>query len=574
MAIGVFIVLISNVFYVLPAPIVRQALDFVVNEVPHFQEASGQQKEVLLSGFYHKLLYFVGLILLVSLARGLFLYLQRQILIGLSRYIEFDLKNEVYAHYQKLPLSFYRKNNTGDLMARISEDVSQVRMYVGPSIMYGLNLAALFLVVIPFMFSVDVKLTLYVLLPLPLLSVSIYYVNSLINKRSTEIQRGLSRLSTFVQEAFSGIRVIKSFGREDDSSERLEQESNSYREKSMRLVRVVAYFFPLILLLTGLSTILIVYVGGMQVIEGKITYGVIAEFVMYVNMLTWPVASLGWITSLIQRAEASQTRINEFLKTENPIVSEGNVSRKIEGKVVFQHVNFTYPDSGIRALKDISFDVMPGESLAILGTTGSGKSTIANLIARLYDCDSGQITIDGVPIKDYSVESLRSQIGYVPQDVFLFSDTIRNNIAFGRSDAPEEIIIQASRDADLFENIKGFPEGFKTVLGERGITLSGGQKQRLSIARAIVREPQILILDDSLSAVDTNTEHNILNSLKKIMVGKTTFIITHRISTSKLADKIILLDEGKIIQSGTHESLALEEGPYKELVKRQVEEVV
>lgn len=405
---GVFVVLLSNLFMVLPAPLVRNALDMVVDSATKYNTVGADHLEgAVLDNFTTSLASFVGLIVLVAILRGVFLYLQRHILIGMSRYIEYDLKNEIYHHYQKLPLEFYRKNNTGDLMARISEDVSQVRMYLGPAIMYGLNLISLFMIVIPFMISVDLKLSLYVLIPLPLLSISIYYVNSKINKRSSEIQKALSRLSTFMQEAFSGIRVIKAYNREDESASRLIEESNNFRHKSLRLVRVDSFFFPLILLLTGLSNIIIIYFGGMEVISGRITFGVIAEFVIYINLLTWPVASLGWITSLVQRAEASQSRINEFLKTQSTIIS-GSISKEIKGKIAFKNVTFHYPDTGIQAIQDVSFEILPGESLAILGGTGSGKSTIANLICRLYDPNNGQVLLDNTNIKEYNIQGVRS----------------------------------------------------------------------------------------------------------------------------------------------------------------------
>lgn len=546
----------------------------VIDSVKQYNDIGANGLEgAFLNDFSASLASYVGLIVLVALLRGLFLYLQRQILIGMSRYIEFDLKNEIYAHYQELPLEFYRKNNTGDLMARISEDVSQVRMYLGPAIMYGLNLVSLFMIVIPFMVSVDLQLSLYVLIPLPFLSISIYYVNSLINRRSAAIQRSLSSLSTFVQEAFSGIRVLKAFSREKDSASNMQKESNFFRFKSLRLVQVDSFFFPLILLLTGLSNIIIVYFGGLEVISGRITFGVIAEFVIYINLLTWPVASLGWITSLVQRAEASQHRINEFLNTKTSIVSQKQIVKSISGSIEFNKVSFNYPDSGIQALSEISFNLKAGESIAILGGTGSGKSTIANLICRLFDPSEGVIQIDGTDVKDYDLKSLRSQIGYVPQDVFLFSDSIRNNIEFGAESLTEEQIIQAAADSDLLSNIEDFPNGFQTMLGERGITLSGGQKQRLSIARAIVKEPSILILDDSLSAVDTKTEHTILLSMERIMKDRSSIIISHRVSSAKLANKIIVLEDGKIVQSGTHEELSAVPGIYQNLYRRQVEEV-
>jgi ATP-binding cassette subfamily B multidrug efflux pump len=443
-------------------------------------------------------------------------------------------------------------------------------MYLGPSIMYGLSMITLFAMLIPYMLSINVTLTLYALIPLPILSVSIYYVNNIINKRSEEIQISQSGLSTFVQEAFSGIRVLKSFTREADSISKFSKESNEYKNKSLKLTMVQALFFPLILALIGLSTVLTVYAGSAQVIEGTLTFGNIAEFIIYVNLLTWPVTSLGWISSIIQRAAASQKRLNEFLKTKNDIVSTKNLKKTMDGKISFKNVKFFYPDSGIKALDDVSFEVLPGESLAVIGTTGSGKSTIANLISRMYDVTGGAILVDDEDIKSYEVINLRSQIGYVPQDVFLFSDTIYNNIGFGSQEFDEEKVLQAAKNADVYDNIMEFPEGFNTKLGERGITLSGGQKQRVSIARAISRDPKILMLDDSLSAVDMKTENTILKSMKKIMKGRTTIIISHRVSSAKLADKIIVLDDGKIVEKGTHTKLMNVEGVYKELYDKQM----
>jgi ATP-binding cassette, subfamily B, multidrug efflux pump len=568
---GILFVIISNVFAIIPAQLVRDAIDLVQENLQLYFVFNGfELQSDVYSNIAGAVLVYAILMLAMALLRGIFLFLVRQSIIVMSRHIEYDLKNEVYAHYQQLPLSFYRKNNTGDLIARISEDVSRVRMYLGPAIMYGLNLLSLFFMVIPYMLSVNPKLTLYALIPLPFLSLSIYFVNNIIQKRSEEIQQSLSGLSTFVQEAFSGIRVIKSFVREEDSLNQFDKASEDYKEKSLKLSLVNSLFFPLIMSLIGLSVILTVYIGGVEVINGNITYGNIAEFIIYVNMLTWPVTSLGWVTSIVQRAAASQKRINEFLKTENHITSELKIEREVKGAISFVNVSLVYPDSGIKALNNISFEIGEGESIAIIGTTGSGKSTVANLICRMYDPSEGEILVDGQSIKDYSLPSLRGQIGYVPQDVFLFSDTIANNIAFGKDDITTEQIIRASENADLAENISRFPNGYETRLGERGITLSGGQKQRVSIARAIARDPKILVLDDCLSAVDTKTENAILNSLKGVMKDRTTIIISHRVSSAKLADKIVVLDDGHIVEQGTHKQLMKKNGAYRELYEKQL----
>jgi ATP-binding cassette, subfamily B, multidrug efflux pump len=568
---GTIFTIISNAFQIIPGPLVRRSIDLVVDNINLYQSfGSLQLQNDFFSAFAFSILIYAGLILLMALLRGIFLYFVRQTLIVMSRLIEFDLKNEIFDHYQTLPLSFYRRNNTGDLMNRISEDVSRVRMYLGPTIMYGINLLTLFLMLIPFMFSISPTLTWYSLIPLPFLSFSIYFVNNKIERRSEEIQRSQSQLSTFVQEAFSGIRVLKSFNRESESISRFDKETENYRKKSLRLTVVQSFFFPLILGLIGLSTILTIYAGSTEVINGNLTFGNIAEFILFVNLLTWPVASLGWTSSLVQRAEASQKRINEFLNTKTTLVSEKNIKRELVGKIEFKKVSFTYPDTGIKALQDVSFTVNPGDSLAIIGTTGSGKSTISNLITRLYDVREGEILIDGIPITHYQLTSLRSQIGFVPQDVFLFSDTIQNNIRFGLDRADEHKVIQAARDADVYENILDFPDGLGTRLGERGITLSGGQKQRVSIARAIIRDPKILILDDALSAVDTKTENTILNSMKRIMENRTSIIISHRASSAKLANRIAVLVDGRIVEEGTHEMLLGQNGFYKNLYEKQI----
>jgi ATP-binding cassette subfamily B multidrug efflux pump len=567
---GILFVILSNVFAIIPAQVVRHAFDLVGDTIGIFHIFKNTQAETQLYDVFGAAVLMYGmLIVAMALIRGVFLFFMRQTIIVMSRLVEYDLKNEIYAHYQTLPLSFYRRNNTGDLMARVSEDVGQVRMYVGPAIMYGINMLGSSVLIISYMLFVNVKLTFYTLLPLPLLSISIYYVNNIINQHSTAIQKNLSAMSTFVQEAFAGIRVLKSFARESTSVADFTATSDEYKKQSLKLAMVQALFFPLILTLVGVSTIMVVYIGGIEVMEGTVTVGNIAEFVIYVNMLTWPVTSLGWISSIAQRAAASQTRINEFLNTKTDLVSTENLEQSIAGKITFKNVTLTYPDSGIVALQNIDLAVNAGETLAILGTTGSGKSTLANLIMRMYDTTEGEILIDDINIKKYDIPHLRSQMGYVPQDVFLFSDSIRNNIKFGSAHLTDEQIIQAAKDADLYNNVKDFPQGFETELGERGITLSGGQKQRTSIARAIVRNPKILILDDCLSAVDTKTENIILNNLHRIMENRTSVIISHRVSSAKLADKIIVLDGGKIVQQGTHQSLIATEGVYKELYEKQ-----
>lgn len=568
--IGTVFIVIANFFAILPAQFVRNAFNLVKESIHSYQLFDGfSLQEAIYQVFVGGIVTYGVFILVAAIIKGAFLFLVRQTILVMARRIEYDLKNELYQHYQTLPLSFYKRNSTGDLMARISEDVNRVRMYLGPAIMFGLNLITLFLMVIPYMFTINVKLTLYSLIPLPILSVTIYYVSRSISQRSEKIQRKFSQLATFVQEAFSGIRILKSFAREEASLEKFTIACNDYKEKALHLTRVNALFFPLMVSMIGLSTILNVFVGGEEVTKGAITPGNIAEFVIYMNLLSWPVTSVGWITSLVQRAVASQKRINEFLSEQNPIVSQKALDKQLAGTITFQNVSFTYPDSGIQALQAVSFTVPAGESIAIIGTTGAGKSTIAHLLCRLYDATAGKITLDGWLIQHYAVSSLRKQIGYVPQDVFLFSDTIKNNIAFGMDQAAEENITQAAQEADIYENIQRFPKKMETRLGERGVTLSGGQKQRLTIARALVRNPQILVLDDALSSVDTKTEQRILQKLKHVMKGKTVIIISHRVSVAKLAKQILVLDAGRVVEQGNHKSLLKNKGFYYTLHKKQ-----
>jgi ATP-binding cassette subfamily B protein len=517
----------------------------------------------------------LGLLYLVfALLKGFFMFLMRQTIIVVSRLIEYDLKNTVFDHYQRLDRAFYKRNSTGDLMNRISEDVGKVRMYLGPAVMYTINLVVLFVMCIGFMLHVNAELTLWTLAPLPIMSVVIYYVSDVINRRSMEVQEQQSKLSTLAQESFSGIRVLKAYAKEPMAVDRFAGTAATYRDRSLAQARVDALFMPAIMLLIGLSTVLTIFIGGMKLIQGDptVTVGNIAEFVIYVNMLTWPFASVGWVTSLIQQASASMVRINEFLDTPPAIVDVADDLHEIQGAIEFRNVTFTYPDTGITALNNVSFKVPAGGTLAIVGHTGSGKSTIAELIGRMFDATSGTVLIDGVPIQRVKLETLRSRLGFVPQDVFLFSDSIRNNIAFRLepSDDLNERVEQAARAAQVHDNIVDFPNGYDTLLGERGITLSGGQKQRVSIARAIIGRPRILLFDDALSAVDTATEEAILRELRGVMKGRTTVIISHRISAVRDADHIIVLDHGRLAEEGTHAELLKRSGPYAQLHEEQL----
>lgn len=568
---GVIFVIISNVFGVLPAQVIRFAFDLVTENIATYRLFSGfGRQSMIYQVFGSSLLLFGLLVLALALLRGLFLFLMRQTIIVMSRHIEYDLKNEIYNHYQELSLAFFRRHNTGDLMNRVTEDVSRVRMYLGPGIMYTVNTVVLFVMTIAIMLTVNVRLAIFSVLPLPILALIIYYVNNIINFRSEKIQERLSVLSSFVQENFSGIRVIKSYVREPFVKKRFAEESENYKTHSMALVRVQALFYPLMLMLVGLSNIITMYVGGIEVMKGNITSGNIAEFIVYLNQLTFPVISLGWVTSLIQRAAASQKRINEFLHEKPEIVSSPAAPIHLKGHIEFRDVSFTYPDTGIQALKNVSFKAEPGEMLAIIGRTGSGKSTIANLVMRMYDCTNGSVLIDGKDVRQLNLENYRSQVGFVPQEVFLFSDTITNNIAFSAGTLDKQLIEQAAKDAAVYGNIMELDKGFDTLIGERGVTLSGGQKQRVSIARAIVKHPQILIFDDCLSAVDTRTEEEILTNLGRNMTGKTSIIIAHRISTIKNADKILVMDRGEIIEHGNHEELMDKKGAYFELYEKQL----
>jgi len=562
--VGLVITVIAKIFQLIMPSYVKRSIQVVENFI------GGEiTKEIA----KNMLLEFILIIVGAALLSGFFTFLMRQTIIYVSRYIEFDLKNEIFDHYQKLSLNFYKKNRTGDLMNRISEDVSQVRMYSGPALMYGMNTVTLFACIIPIMFLTAPTLAAYTLIPLPILSVLIYQISKIIHKRSTVVQEYLSSLSTFTQEVFSGVSVIKAYAIEPQINAELNALALEGKKKSMDLAKVNAWFFPLMILLIGISNIFVIYIGGQQYISGEIaSVGVIAEFVLYVNMLTWPVAIVGWLTSIIQRAEASQKRINEFLKELPEIKNVVTKETPIKGKIEFRNVSFTYDDTNITALKDISFTIEEGQTVAILGKTGSGKSTILDLIARLYDVDSGKILIDDVPLNELNLNTLRKSIGAVPQDAFLFSDSIKNNIKFGNQNSSDEEVVSVAKNAVVHENILEFKNQYETVLGERGITLSGGQKQRISIARALLKKPKIYLFDDCLSAVDTETEETILNNLELASSAKTTIIVSHRVSSAINADKILVLDEGELLQEGTHEKLNNVEGYYRELYLHQLSE--
>lgn len=562
--IGILITIVSKIFLLFTPELIGSSID-VVNEYlqGEVSDIATVKKELLIN-----IVYIIG----AALITGILTFFMRQTIINVSRYIEYDLKNEIYKHYQVLPLKFYKNNRTGDLMNRISEDVGRVRMYVGPAIMYSINTITLFAISIGFMYKQAPLLTLYTIIPLPILSFIIYKLSKEIHKRSTIVQQYLSHLSSSTQESFSGISIIKAYGLETITSKNFHDLSETSKQKQLNLVKVNAFFFPMMILLIGISNLIVIYVGGLQYIHGDISLGVITKFIIYVNMLTWPVATVGWVTSIVQQAEASQKRINEFLKITPEITNTAQEPSNIIGDIEFKNVHFTYNDTNIEALKGISFKLEHGKTLAIIGKTGSGKSTILDLIGRLYDIDKGELLIDQKPIDKLHLTSLRDSIGYVPQDAFLFSDTIKNNIKFGKEDATDQEVIQAAKYAQVHNNIMGFSKGYDTVLGERGITLSGGQKQRISIARAIIKVPKILLFDDSLSAVDTETEEQILKHLQDLAQGKTTIIVSHRVSSVKNADQIIVLDDGNIVQSGNHESLINTDGYYKNLYLKQLSE--
>ena len=559
--VGFLITVVARIFSLFTPRLIGNSLTAVEQYV--------KSDDVSLDSIQELLLFNILIIIGASLVSGFFTFLMRQTIINVSRYVEFDLKNEIFWHYQKLTQRFYKNNRTGDLMNRISEDVGKVRMYVGPAFMYSTNTVALFIIVISYMISIAPALTLYTILPLPILSVTIYKLSRIINEKSTRVQEVLSKMSSFAQESFSGIGVIKSYNLQRIMNQGFDDLASESYQKNMSLVKVQAWFFPLMILLIGFSNLIVIYVGGNQYINNEIEIGVLAEFIIYVNMLTWPVAVVGWITSIVQQAEASQERINLFLKEEPEIKDGPGVQKEIKGALELKNVSLRYPETQIQALENISLKIPTGTTLGILGNIGSGKSTLLDLITRLYDPSEGKILLDGIDLKEYTLEQLREAIGSIPQNAFLFSESIEDNIRFGSINASKEAIQEASKEAVVHKNIIAFKEGYQTLLGERGVTLSGGQIQRVSIARAFIKDPKILLLDDCLSAVDTDTEEEILKHLKKIAQNKTTLIVSHRISSLKHADQIIVFENGKIVQQGKHLELTGVSGYYKELFEKQ-----
>ena len=559
--IGIIITIIARIFALVAPNLIGNSITLIEQYTLNNSIELGYLKEQLLKN--------IIFIILSALIAGLFTFIMRQTLINVSRFIEYDLKNEIFQKYQELNVKFYKNNRVGDLMNRISEDVSKVRMYVGPALMYTINTISLFVIIITYMISIDPKLTMYTIIPLPILSILIYKLSRQINIKSKRVQESLSKLTTFSQESFSGISIIKSNTIEDKVNDFMIEFSSETKDKSVDLAKFQSWFFPMMLLLIGCSNILVIFIGGNQYINGEINLGVLAEFIIYVNMLTWPVATVGWVTSIVQQAEASQKRINEFLSEKNEIISVNQNDYKIKGELEFKGVSLKYPETNIEALSEIDFKINTGQSLGIIGSVGSGKSTILELIVRNYDPDSGKILIDNKNLKDHNIEVIRRDIGYVPQTTFLFSDTIYNNINFGNINSKAEDIQYYSKIACIHDDIMSFPKKYASILGERGINLSGGQKQRLAIARALIKKPQILILDDSLSALDTETEHNVIKNLKKEIKDITKIIVSHRISTIEKCDLILVLNSGKVIEYGTHKKLCEINGYYKETYDKQ-----
>lgn len=565
LTLGIIFVALSNYFGVLIPQQIRTALDFVQGEIQAYKVGG----EAMQSELGRQLLIFAAIVIGFSIMKGIFMYFMRQTIIVMSRLIEYDLRKEIFGHMEMMDLAYFKRNKTGDFMSRISEDVTKVRMYLGPAMLYGINLVTLFTLTIYSMFKVSATLSFYTLLPLPILSLSIYYVSSKINFRSSLIQKQLSALTSVAQEVYSGIRVIKSYVKEDQFAVHFEKESEEFKSKSLDLARINALFFPVMILLISASTVIVIYAGGIEVAKGNITTGNIAEFIIYVNMLTWPVTSIGWIASLIQQAEASQQRINELLMEKSELDRSGFATDALHGDIEFNNVSFVYPDTGIQAIKNVSFQLKSGEKMAIIGKTASGKSTIADLILRMYDVTEGEILLDNKNIKDHDLDNVRRKIGYVPQDVFLFSDSVTNNIGFGKGEIDQSEAERYAEYAAIHDEISGLPDGYETMMGERGVTLSGGQKQRISIARAFVKNPDIVILDDCLSAVDTDTEQKIMKYLNEALENKTSIIITHRIHNLLSFDKILVLENGSISEMGTHDELIEKGGYYKEMLEQQ-----
>ena len=562
---GIFITIISRIFSLFTPKVVGNSMTLIEKSTLDIEQVDGKLEVLLLRN--------ILIILSASLISGFFTFLMRQTIINVSRHIEFDLKNDVYNHYQSLCSLFYKTNRTGDLMSRITEDVSKVRMYVGPAIMYSINTITLFVIVISFMFSISPSLTIYSLTPLPVLSFTIYRLSKKIHLKSTLVQEYLAKLSTFSQETFSGIKIIKSFNMQKIVTEKFENFSISSKNKSVDLSKVQALFFPLMILLIGISNIIVIYVGGNQYIEGKINIGVIAEFIIYITMLTWPVAVVGWVTSIIQQAEASQKRINSFLKSKSSIDNYGKILNLKSSDIKFKNVSFKYPETNLYALKNINFSIESGKTLGIIGKTGSGKSTILELITRSYDVTSGNIYLDSELLSSYDIKSLKSFISYVPQNSFLFSDTIIENIKFGNYSAKDSEVNKVAQDSSIHSDISRFKDKYETLLGERGVNLSGGQIQRITIARALLKKSKILILDDCLSSVDAKTERSIISNIKKSKKEETVIIVSHKISSVIHADLIIVLDKGIIIEKGTHNQLLSIDGFYKKLAQKQLENI-
>lgn len=566
MLLGIVFIVISNYFGVQMPIFVKTTIDslFEVSTPKNFND-------ILMM-----MLKIGGIYMLLAFFKGLFLFLLRQSIIIMSRQIEFDLKNEIYNQYQKLDYSFFKKNNTGDLMNRISEDVTQVRMYLGPGVMYTINLVILFTLIITQMIQINATLTLFVLLPLPLMSFLIYKVSSRMNKASHSVQEEQSRISTLIQETFSGIRVVKAYSREKEIKQKFNESIEEYKKRKMKLVFINALFMPTITFLIGLSTLLCIYIGGLMTYNNELSLGEIVAFIFFVNNLTWPFASVGWVTSIIQRAAASQERINDFMQEVPSVINSNHTPFNFQGEIEFKNVTFTYPNSGITAVKNLSFKIKKNESFAIVGNTGSGKSTVLNLLMRQFDPSEGDIFVDGINLKEINIHDFRKQTGVIPQDIFLFSDSIGNNIKFGsnKPDISEKELIEITKKAHVYHNIEAFPDKFDTLLGERGVNLSGGQKQRVSIARALIRKPALLIMDDCLSAVDTETEEIILKNLKNDQNVHTSVIVSHRISSLRNANKIIVLEDGTNFETGTHEELLEKKGIYFEMYQKQLAEKV